>query len=230
MLATDVMTTNVITVTPDTEVREIAALLLDHRISGVPVVGSGHRIVGIVSEGDLMRRPENETESRQSWWLDAIMNANQSAEKYVKAHARKAGQIMTRNVVTISEETPLDEIAGLLEKHHIKRVPVVRDGKLVGIVSRANLLHGLVAGGSGHIDTSSPDDQSIRESLMKTLADDVGLNTALVNAIVRDGVVQLWGVLSSAAQREAAEVAAENTPGVKAVENHLGQTPMWAWS
>jgi signal-transduction protein with cAMP-binding, CBS, and nucleotidyltransferase domain len=132
---------------------------------------------------------------------------------------------MSRDVVAVSEDTPLYEIAGLLEKRHIKRVPVTRDGRLVGIVSRANLLHGLAAKGAESIAPSSTDDQTIREKLVHVLSKELGLHMAMINVIVNDSVVQLWGLVGSGTEKKAAQVSAENIPGVKAVENHLGQVP-----
>ncbi len=225
MQTTDVMTTNVITVQSDTGVPEIARLLLKHRISAVPVVDADGHVLGIVSEGDLMRRAETDTESRHSWWLEAFLSNQDRAGEYIKTHGRKAGDLMTRKVVGVTEDTPLYEIAGLLEKHHVKRVPVIRDGRLVGIVSRANLLHGLAATGVEITGPSSSDDQTIRKKLVRSLSKEAGLDMALINVIVNDGVVQLWGLVGSGTEKRAAQVSAENTPGVKAVENHLGRLP-----
>ncbi len=225
MQAKDVMTANVVTVQPGTGVPEIARLLLKHRISAVPVVDADQRVLGIVSEGDLMRRTETDTEGRHSWWLEAMLSAEDRAREYIKTHGRKAGDVMTRNVVTVTEDTPLYEIAGLLEKHHIKRVPVTRDGRLIGIVSRANLLHGFAAKEAEGSGRSSSDDQTIRENLLHTLATEAGLDMALINVIVNDGVVQLWGLVGSGSEKKAAQISAENTLGVKRVENHLGQAP-----
>lgn len=230
MQAADVMTTKVITVQPDTGVREIAGLLLTHRISAVPVVDANQRVLGIVSEGDLMRRAENDTDSRHSWWLEAIFATRDRAGEYIKTHGRKAGDVMTRAVVEVTEDTPLYEIADLLEKHHIKRVPVTRDGRLVGIVSRANLLHGLAAQEADNTSPISSNDQTIRRKLLHALSEEAGLDTALINVIVTDGVVQLWGVVGSVTQKKAAQIAAENTPGVQTIENHLRQVPAWVWA
>ena len=229
MQAADVMTTNVITVQPETGVREIARLLLKHRISAVPVVDTDQRVLGIVSEGDLMRRAENDTEARHSWWLEAIAYPGQKAAEYIKTHGLRASDVMTRNLVTVTEDAPLTEIARLLERHHIKRTPVMRDGRLVGIVSRANLLHGLATKAAESVGPSSSDDQTIREKLLHALSKEAGLDTALINVIVNDGVVQLWGIVDSENEKKAAQIAAENTPGVKAIENNLGQVPAWAW-
>ncbi len=229
MRARNVMTTNVITVQPDTGVPEIARLLLKYRISAVPVVDADQRVFGIVSEGDLMRRAETDTESRHSWWLESFVSTQDRAGEYIKTQGLKAGDVMTRDVVGVTEDTPLYEIAGLLEKHYIKRVPVTRDGRLIGIVSRANLLHGLAAKGAESTGPSSSDDQTIREKLLHALSKEAGLHTALINVIVSDGVVQLWGLVGSDTEKKAAQVSAENTPGVTAVENYLGQAPIGAW-
>ena len=225
MQAKDVMTTNVVTVQIGTGVPEIARLLLKHRISAVAVVDADQRILGIVSEGDLMRRTETDTERRHSWWLEAMLSTEDRAREYIKVHGRKAGDVMTRDLVSVTEETPLYEIAGLLEKHHVKRVPVTRDGRLIGIVSRANLLHGFAAKEARTTGPGSSDDQTIRENLLHTLAKEAGLDMALINVIVNDGVVQLWGLVGSGTEKKAAQVSAESTPGVKRVENNLGQAP-----
>lgn len=228
MQAGDVMTTKVITVQPNDGVEEISRLLLKHRISAVPVVDTDRHILGIVSEGDLMRRAEGETESRHSWWLEAVLSARDTAEEYIKTHGRTAGDVMTRNIVTVSEDTPVREIARLLETHHIKRVPVTSDKRLVGIVSRANLLHGLAAGGVNITGPQSADDKTIRQKLQHAMAKEAGLDTSSINVIVSDGAVQLWGLVGSSTERDAAQIAAESIKGVKSVENHLGQIPAWA--
>jgi CBS domain-containing protein len=227
MQAKDIMTTTVISVSPETSVRDIAGILLTHRISAVPVVDGEDRAVGIVSEGDLMRRDENETEARQSWWLEALFSAEDKAAAYIKSHGKVAGDVMTRDLVAVTEETSVDEIAALLEKHHIKRAPVLRDGKLVGIVSRANLLQGLARKGRAGQAPVSVDDRTIRESLMHTLCTDAGLRAGRINVLVEDGAVQLWGLVENRNEKKAAQLAAENTPGVKSVENNLGQVPAW---
>ena len=225
MQAVDIMTTNVITVQPDTGVREIAGLLLKYRISAVPVVDGDQHVLGIVSEGDLMRRPENDTDRRPSWWLEDLFSIPEGTSEYIKTHGRKAADVMTPKVVTVAKETPLHEIASLLEKDHIKRVPVVDDGRLIGIVSRANLLHGLTAMGAQITGSNSPDDKAIRETLIGVLSNAAGLDTRLINVIVNDGVVQLWGLIDSPTEKKAAQVAAENIPGVKSIQNNLAQVP-----
>lgn len=225
MQAADVMTKDVITVSPDTEVREIVELLIKHRISAVPVVNAERHVLGIVSEGDLMRRVENDTEKRDSWWLSALFSGANDAEKYIKSHGRKAADVMSSELVTIKEDTPLYKVAQTLEKHHIKRVPVVRDQQLVGIVSRANLLQGFAAVAAGVTESASETDQSLRDKVVHELLDKVGLTGGRINVIVSEGEVQIWGLVENATERKAAGVAAESIKGVKTVVNHLGVAP-----
>ncbi|NIC07452.1 CBS domain-containing protein [Billgrantia bachuensis] len=224
MQAADVMTAKVITVSPDADVREIARLLLENNISAVPVVDDGDKVLGIVSEGDLMRRVENDEGRQKSWWL-RVFAGGSSASEYVKSHARRAREIMTPDPITIEENEPLHRVAKLLEKHHIKRVPVVRNGKLVGIVSRANLLRGFSATAP---DTETPvtaDDREIRDAILKEVDENTGVWVDRINVIVTEGVVQVWGLVESQEEKKAVQVAAENTPGVKSVENNLGMMP-----
>jgi len=225
MLAKDIMTVNVVSVSQDTPIHEVVGLLLKYRISAVPVINRARKVVGIVSEGDLLR-PEGTSRAgaQRPWWLEAIFAGRIVA--YETAGGRTAGGAMTRNVVTVDEDTPLNEIAGLLERHHIKRVPVVSDGKLTGIVSRANLLHGLANTIIDHHEPGAAKDRELRHELIKTLLDDHKLDTVLVNVTVSDGNVRLWGVVENAEEAAAAESAAKTLPGVKSVENNLGTGPM----
>lgn len=229
MLAKDVMTTNVVTVGPETPVPEIAQLFLKHRISGTPVVGPDGRLLGIVSEGDLLRRAETGTERHRSWWLTLVGGAEELAREYVKTHGRRAADVMTREVVTVAEDTPAAEIARLLEERRIKRVPVVREGRVVGIISRADLLRGLASWTPVEAPASA-DDRALRERVLKSLRSAGLAAPALVNAVVTEGVVHLWGAVESEEERRACRVAAESVPGVRAVENHVGVTPRWLWT
>ena len=225
MQARDIMTANVISVTENAPVHEIVGLLLRYRISAVPVIDGARNVVGIVSEGDLLR-PEaaDRAETRRPWWLEAV-SAGQQVD-YDKAHGRTAGAVMTRNVITVDENTPLNEIAELLERHHIKRVPVLSDGGLVGIVSRANLLHGLANTIIDRHEPGAANDRQLRHELMKILLDEHKLDPVFVNVTVSDGNVRLWGVVENADEASAAEKAAKSLPGVKSVENNLGPGPM----
>jgi CBS-domain-containing membrane protein len=222
--AKDIMTVNVVSVSPDSPIREVVGLLLKYRISGVPVVDSALRVVGIVSEGDLLRPEGARRETSRPWWLEAVFAGQ--AVLYEKAHGRTAGEVMTKDVITVDTDTPLNEIAGLLERRHIKRVPVLSDGKLAGIVSRANLLHGLANTIVEHHEPGAEADRQIRTDLMKILLDKPELGAALVNVIVRDGNVRLWGIVENAEEAAMAERAARALSGVKSVENNLGFGPI----
>jgi CBS domain-containing protein len=234
MRAMDVMTTNVITVAPDTSVQEVARILSERSISGVPVVDADNRLVGILSEGDLLHRVETGTERRpvrtkrrRSWWLDTIGSDEELARDYVKSHGRTAKDVMTPDVVSVSDTTELAEIATLLETKSIKRVPVVKDGKLVGIVSRANLVRALAAAGSQLTADTAVDDRSIREKLLAELAGQEWVHTWAADIIVRDGIVHIWvSDDRPAEERRALRVAAENIPGVQGVEEHLVPVPV----
>jgi CBS domain-containing protein len=231
----DVMTTNVVTVSPDTSVQEVAKILSERNISGVPVVDAENRLVGIVSEGDLLhrvetgteRRPDRRTGRRRSWWLDTIGSDEELARDYVKSHGRTARDVMTSDVTFVSDTTDLAEIANLLETKRIKRVPVVRDGKLVGIVSRANLVRALAAAGSRLSAEGATDDRTIRQKLLAELRGQEWVHTWAADIIVRDGVVHIWVTDDRPEQeRRALRVAAENISGVRGVEEHLVPAPM----
>jgi CBS domain-containing protein len=220
MRAMDVMTRDVITVGPNTSVSEIAGLFLRRRISGVPVVDSDGKLLGLVSEGDLVRRVETGTDARRSWWLDLLTDSDEQAATYAKTRGKKAEDVMTPNVVTATETTPLRDIAALMERHRIKRVPIVRDGKVVGIVSRANLIQGLASHGNVE-KVPSRDDEVIREAILRELNAQPWTSMVTKNIVVTDGIVHLWGFVRSEEERRAIKVAAENTPGVKGVRDHL---------
>jgi CBS domain-containing protein len=224
MKAKDVMTSPAISVGPTTPVPAIARLLLARHISAVPVVDDRGGLSGMVSEGDLMRRPESGTERPASWWLALLAGPEERATRYLKSHGLEAREVMTRDVLTVDEDASLEEIATLLERHHIKRVPVIRDGVLVGIVSRANLLHGLVArAAAGH--SARAQGAVTRETVLAAIRSaDLGIEH--VNVVVADGVVQLWGGVESRAAADALRLAAERTPGVRRVEDYLFVMPM----
>ena len=220
MLACDAMVTNVITVTPEADVADIAALLVQHRISAVPVM-EGDRLVGIVTESDLLRRTETGTEARRSRWAEYFTSRDELAREYTKSHARKAAQLMTRDVVTVQADTPLSEVAQVLASRNIKRVPVMHNGRLVGILSRANIVQALATaarlGGEARID-----DRQIREQILDELRRQPWAESAaLYNIVVEDGVVHLWGQVRSEAERQATIAAAGGIRGVRKVEDHL---------
>lgn len=219
MHAADVMTPDVICATPDTPLPELVRLMLEHRISALPIMDDGD-IIGIVTEGDLLRRAEIDTEPHPSRWLELLTSTDRLAADYARTHGRKASDVMTRDVVTVIDTAPLAEVAHLLEARRIKRVPVQRNGKLVGIVSRRNLLQALACRLSAPPVTA--DDKTIREAFYAELRRQAwAAGAGAVNAVVADGVVHLWGIAPDEAQRQAIVVAAETIPGVKAVEDHM---------
>ncbi|WP_321799672.1 CBS domain-containing protein [Caballeronia sp. J97] len=227
MQARDVMTSPVVSVTPETKVHELARLLVQNRISAAPVVDQEGRVIGMISEGDLLHREEIGTEKRngRSWWLD-MLGSDRGAADYIKSHAPTVGEIMTREVVCVQEDTSLADIAAVLESHHIKRVPVLRDRLLVGIVSRSNLVQALA---STLALEAAPEalasDAEIRAMLMGDLT---GRGWAFPgrNIVVRDGVVHLWGTVWSSDQLDAMRIASESIPGVKRVEDHTIPYPI----
>jgi CBS domain-containing protein len=230
MKAMDVMMTNVFTVGPDACVQDVAQILLANRISAVPVVGADGELLGIVSEGDLMRRAEAGTGKRRSWWLAMLTRKEVFAADYVKEHSRKVTDVMSHGVVTATPETPLDQIAELLEKNGIKRVPIVAGGKVVGIVSRANLLHALASLRKDAAPGAAPSDAAIRRSVISRINAEPWTRPSLINVVVKDGVVDLWGIVDSNEERKAIRVAAEIAPGVRTVNDNLMIQPPGSWS
>lgn len=226
MKASDVMVGKVITVEPDTTVHNVAKLLVKNGISAVPVVDSGGKIVGIISEGDLIRRSESATERRRSWWLESFTSESALAAEFVKANARKVADVMTRRVITAAPDTPLREIANLLEKHRIKRVPIVQNGKLVGIVSRANLVQALASLKAEPGAGATTDDETVRRTVVNRLSAQSWAHPSQINVIVQSGTVDLWGFVDSEDERKAVRVLAEGTPGVRAVNDHLNARPV----
>lgn len=222
MQAKDIMTPDVSTVGPAAEVAEVARLMLERCISAVPVVDGKRRVLGIVSEGDLIRRAECGAEGRRSWWLALV--ADRTAE-FIKAYGTRTKDLMTRDVITVSEGAPLGEIARTLETHRIKRVPVVQDGRLSGIVSRADVLRGLASVSSARAERPSADDRQIRDKILALLKERSDASTRFVSVIVVGGTVYLWGTAESEQDRVAIRVAAENVAGVKAVHDLLGCLP-----
>lgn len=221
MKVRDVMTRRVITIAPEATVMQVVRLMLRNRISGLPVVDADGHVVGIVTEGDFMRRAELGTAGKKrSLWRDILLGPGRLAEEYVHSHARHIRDIMTPEPYTVTEEATLEEVVELMEKRQIKRVPVVRDGKLVGIVSRGNLIRALAALGP-ESPAVAVDDATIREHILEELDNQRWASLNTVEVIVRGGVVHLWGIITDERERQALIVAAENVQGVKKVRDHL---------
>jgi CBS domain-containing protein len=227
MLAMDVMTSEVITVDEDASVPSVAKLMAERGVSAVPVIDKGNRVIGMVSEGDLLHRAETGTELRRSWWLEMMSSTNQLAGEYIKSHSGKVKDVMTRDVLSVTEETPVADIAVLPETNRIKRVPVLRDGKLVGIISRANLVRALAMTITGTASGAEADDRTIRDKLLAELKAQKWAEVSPANVTVKDGVVHLWSSYLSEQEKRALVVAAENTPGVRRVADHMRPVPAY---
>jgi len=220
MKAVDVMTRNVVSVTPDATVLQAARVMLQQHISGLPVIDSGGRLVGVLSEGDFLRRRETATERRRSRWLEFLMGPGKIASEYTRSHGNKVSEVMTADVVTVSEDTPLETIVELMEHHRIKRIPVMRGNDVVGIVTRSNLMHAMVSLARA-TPSAKQGDAEIRERILAEMKKEQWAPIATTNVVVHDGIVELWGVVVDERQREALRVCAENTAGVQAVKDHL---------
>jgi CBS-domain-containing membrane protein len=221
MRAADVMTPKPVTVSPDTSIMEAIRLMLERKFSGLPVIDTNGSLVGIVTEGDLLRRSETGTQRKRAGWIEFLMGQGRLASEYVHASGRKVREVMSPDVQTVTEDAPLDEIVQLMERHRIKRLPVVRDGLLVGIVSRANLLQALAVAGKKLEGTAPSDDATIRDKVITQLDAEPWTRPSLINVIVQDGTVELWGIVDSASEKKAVRIAAEVTPGVRAVNDNL---------
>lgn len=224
MKARDVMVSPVVTVGDNDTVRDVAKILIAKHISAVPVVDHAGRLVGIVSEADLMHRTEAGTERPTSWWLSLLSGESTIAAEYVQSHATRVKDVMTKDIQTALPDTPLYEIADMFEERHIKRVPIVNEGgDLVGIVSRANIIQA-VASARPELEISVPD-AMIRERLVAELKKQSWSHVHKLNATIKDGVVDLWGFTQSEKERQAIRVAAESIPGVTEVNDHLMREP-----
>jgi CBS domain-containing protein len=227
MQASKVMTRPVVTVPADATVWAAADILLGARISAAPVVDADGRMIGIVSEADLMNRPEIGTVPARSWLQRLLTDEAVLARNFMRSHSHNVTDVMTRTVVSADERTELREIAGLMQRHGIKRVPIVRDGRVVGIVSRANLLQGLLAR-EPHPNGTSVEDDAVRARVSDELAK-IAWSYGVTNVVVENGVVHLWGHAASAPAKDAVRVAAENVPGVKQVVNKIVVLPAQAY-
>jgi CBS domain-containing protein len=220
MRAIDVMVHNVVTVRPDTDVAEATKLLAEHDVSALPVLDQDGNLIGILSEADLIHRAEIGTEKHRPRWLEAVTGATTLAEEFAKSHGKKVGEVMTTGVISVTEETPLSDIATLFERKRIKRVPVVQDGKLVGIVSRANLIQAL-ASAAGRIDQNDETDRQIRLQLLSRLKDQKWTGFGERNITVSNRVVHLWGLVGSEEEHKALLALAEGVSGVSSVSDEM---------
>jgi len=220
----DIMQSDVTTISPEATVADAARTMADRRLSGLPVVDGAGALIGVVSEGDLLHRAELGVSAPRSWWLGLFEGAN-SANEYVKAHGRTVGEVMTRDVETIRSGASIAAAASKMERSGVKRLPVVdADGAMVGIVSRADLVRALASAAPAPVEAPAADGE-VRAAVLNALADSPAGIAVQTTVIVRDGVVELWGLAPDDAMADAARIAAESAPGVKKVESHIGRFP-----
>jgi CBS domain-containing protein len=223
MNVSDIMTKPVISVTPETAIGEVARLMLRHRISGLPVVDREGAVVGVITEGDLLRRVETGTQQRHRHWVELLIGPGRLAKEYALANARRAGEVMSTDIVSVTPQAALDDVVGLMERHHVKRLPVIDGGKLVGIVSRANMVRALVHNLAKSAATPGKGigDEEIRERVAAEIAKQPWGPRSSVDVRVAAGIVELHGSITDERERTALRVLAENISGVSAVRDHL---------
>ncbi|MCF2524649.1 CBS domain-containing protein [Bradyrhizobium sp. G127] len=219
MRAHQIMTRQVLSVTPDTPVLEAANTMLQQHISGLPVIDKSGKLIGIVSEGDFIRRAEIGTGRKRGRWLKFLIGPGKSASEFVHEQGRKVSEVMTPEPYTVTEDTPLEDIVQLMEKKNVKRLPVMRGDAIVGIVTRSNLLQA-VAGLARDVPDPTADDDHIRDRIIASI-EKSDWHPYGLNVVVRDGIVHLSGVITDDRSRQASIVAAENVPGVRTVHDHL---------
>ena len=228
MKAKDVMKTGLISIRDTGSVDQAVALMLDNHISALPVLDGDKRLVGLISEGDLMRRLRDGAAPRRSWWLE-LFSGDGDARDYIKARSHRVADVMTRDLVTVDEDTPVGEIAKTLETRRIKRVPVLRGQEIVGIVSRADLIRALAQSSAGQLPSPTLSDEPLRNAVVAAIAEVPGASVNLINLFVENGNVAIWGIADSDFVENAIRVAAENVDGVRSVEVHMGRLPAWSY-
>ncbi len=222
MKALDVMVRDVVTVKPGDPVAEAVRLLAEHDVSALPVVDTNENVVGVISEADLLHREEIGTEKQRPWWLEAVTPASTLAGEFTKSHGRRVEEVMSTDVVSAAEDTPVGEIATILERHRIKRVPILRGGKLVGVVSRSNLIQALASSRTPASGGSGADaDRKIRSTLLDKLGHQDWTGFGQRNVIVNSGIVHLWGLVGSQEEHKALIALAEGVPGVVSVSDEM---------
>ena len=222
MQAQDIMTRDVVTVQPSTTVHQIAKLMTERRISGVPVVSASGAVVGVVSESDLMHRVEMGTQRERKWWLSLFSDPDQMARDYAKTRGLKAVDVMSRNVISVEFDTPLRKVAETLDSNHVKRLPVMQGDRLVGLITRSDLVKALLASTVGPAEPGAAvSDAAIHTEITKRMNDVTWLEKMFINTVVNDGVVKFHGFIGSNDQRRALHVLVEDIPGVRGVQDEL---------
>jgi CBS domain-containing protein len=220
MIVADVMTRNVISVKPDDTVEDAARIMLDRRISGLLVVDKAGDLAGVVTEGDLLRRDEIGTEVDRPWWLRLLVSPGRQAADFVRANGRHVKDVMIADVICVAHDAALETVVAMMEKNNVKRLPVTQDGRVVGIVSRSDLLRALI----GHTRNAPPiemDDRALRTKILNALQAASWAPRTTLNVTVNKGVADIWGTITAESERAAIRIVVENTPGVTAVHDHM---------
>ena len=220
MLAREIMTTDVVTVRLGTPVREIAALLSKRQFSGVPVAHEDGRLLGIVSESDLIHHAAIKAEPKGKWWLDSLSDPDAIAAAYAKSHGRTAADVMARHVATIADDATLEDVAEVLGTHNIKRVPVMREGRLVGIITRSDLVRALAKAKSDQV-AAPLGNAAVQKAILQGMAEQLWLDASYVNVLVKDHVIELRGYIASTDQRHALQVLAGGIDQSRKINDEL---------
>lgn len=220
MKTQDVMTKSVITAPPDATVADLAELMVAHRISSLPIVVDGQHLVGIVTESDLIRRAETSTERKRRWWVELFLDPDTKSREFVKEHGLRAEDVMSRVVVTVGEDAPLADVATILDGHHIRRVPVIKDGRVVGLISKSDLVRALATVASP-IRPATLDSIALHKAVYEALREHAWINATYMTFTVNDGIVTLMGFADSNDQRRALRVVVEEIRGVLEVKDNL---------
>ncbi len=226
MKVEQVMTRKVITANPATPIHEAARLMVEHGVSGLPVVDEAGRLVGVLSEGDLIMRQRRR--ERVPWWRLFFQDGERLARDYRKAVGTTVGEVMTPGVISVSPELAVESAAAILEQHRVRRLPVVMDGRLVGVVSRGDLVKALAAT-LVPAGAAAPDAALVREMTNRLAAETWVSNRGIV-VQARDGIVSLWGMVATEAEKSAIETMARALPGARGLESHLvvqAEIPYW---
>lgn len=224
MRAHQIMTSDVHTVKPQTSIAEIARLMTEKRISGVPVVDDDGRLVGIVSETDLLHRAETGTERKRKWWIALFIDSDMRARDFVKAHGAKAEDVMGRYVISVSVNAKLSEVADILDANNLKRVPVLKEGKLVGIITRGDLVRAL-ANASFNVSIPEGNNADVQKALLERIQAQSWVNTSYLNVLVHDDVIELWGFVESEDRRKALLVLVREAAGTRRIDDHISIGP-----
>jgi CBS domain-containing protein len=223
MKAKDIMTHCLVSIAPEAPIRDAIARMISHQVSGMPVIDADGKLIGMVTEGDFLRRPEMRTEAPRRRWLELLLGPGSDATEYARSHGRTVQDVMSPSVVTVGKETPLSEVVRLMEDHAIKRIPVIDDGRVVGIVSRADLMSALGEYLIKPRKVSPVSDESIRRTIVTEMKRQPWCPVQSLSIRVRKGFVDLNGTIFDARQRRALHVLVENVQGVKGIHDHLGE-------